>query len=346
MITISRRAKKEFNRLIKFLTFLGLALPIIFIACINQTHAAEIISECDKNFCRITIKGDIIEGDASKFRNTVSDLNRKKNVVHVVRLFSRGGNLTEGIDIGRQLREALILSEAPRMETYYPKNIMSSKSIEAARRTCREECFSYFVEYHNEGSLTNSKRAVELGLESVYRKKLAYDQDIICASACALIALGSPERVGTAGLHHIYAKDASSSYEEFDTLLKDGLGSVADYFREMRAPADIQEKISSTPSNELLWINLSANYRFDPVFYEYLISHCDSLTSDEQQTQSNLLVSDFTGSYYDFTTNELVEKRLTKAEKSYLETLNAKSAEFEACKMKMTIAAQTRAQLE
>lgn len=325
-------------------------LIAIFIAHLavpgGTLYAAEITYECVENSCELTLKGKIEEGDSKKFESILLKINGDGKIARKLRLFSRGGSIHEGIQIGLHVRDSLIFVEAPTLKFHISQNAKNASSIEESRRICKAECFYYFVDLWAADDLTSTKRAVEAGL-TIDGRKLKYDGDILCASACALIALGAVQRYGHVGLHHIYQANAdATTYESLDQTLAEGSSDLRKYLDEIRAPASIVEKIFSTPSNDVAWVDLYPQHAFDRIFYEYIISYCDPLTEAESQMMVRIELLKRLGRYTNPETGEVTRRKPTEAEYDYLDYLNKKSEIYGKCEEDKSNEAQRHAQFK
>ena len=61
----------------------------------------------------IIMVGNIVEGDADRLTDAIQSANRSGSLVLSVSLYSRGGSLGEGIEIGRILRQNRLSAKGP-----------------------------------------------------------------------------------------------------------------------------------------------------------------------------------------------------------------------------------------
>jgi hypothetical protein len=320
----------------------------IGIAPITSVIAADFSHKCNSdNSCRIQLKGNIEIGDAERFESLLSELNRAGHQVSSITLLSRGGAVSEALKIGAIVRESMITTNSPGQSTYsppFPDGLVpgTRSAIDAIRENDRNS-FTYMYLSTLDGVLiTSSKKAIEK--LQILGKSLSYDQDAICASACALIAVSGLYRFGTVGVHHMYVEDKEIDFNDLDAILSQGTNYVQGYLIELRVPSSFVEKMTSTPSNEMTWIDLSEIGMLDPVLKEYLFGKCGGLTSKQSSDKFDLDNLDRYGMYVDPDTNEIKERNLTNAERSYLEDLKRTSDLSGKCNDELFSAAQRKAQ--
>jgi hypothetical protein len=117
--------------------------------------------------------------------------------------------------------------------------------------------------------------------------------DCICASACALIWFGSPDRFGTVGLHRprtddpafrtLGPADASTAYVRM-------LANVRAYLEEMEVPKQLIESMVATGSAEMRWVDSSENnVRRPPSLAEWEDASCGAFTYQENKTLEQLV---------------------------------------------------------
>lgn len=320
----------------------------IGIAPITSAIAADFSQKCNSdNSCRIQLKGNIEIGDAERFESLLSELNRAGHQVSAITLLSRGGAVSEALKIGTFVREAMITTNSPNQSTYsppFPDGLVpgTKTAIDAIREYDRNS-FTYMESLNLDGVLiSSSKKAVEK-MQSL-GKSLTYDQDAMCASACALIAVSGLYRFGTVGVHHMYVEDKEIDFNDLDAILSQGTDDVQGYLIELRVPSSFVERMTSTPSNEMTWIDLSEIGMIDPVLQEYLYGKCGGLTSKQSSDKFYLDSLDQYGRVFDTDTNEIIVRTLTNAERSYLQDLKRISDASGKCSDELFSDAQRKAQ--
>ncbi len=104
--------------------------------------------------------------------------------------------------------------------------------------------------------------------------------ECICASACALIWFGAPERVGAVGLHRPRNLNPSfgdlTSIEAEHTYKKD-LRLIVQYLEEMEVSQTFIEALRSTSSSAIQW--QSVYYDRSPSFAEWIDTVCGKLAT-------------------------------------------------------------------
>jgi hypothetical protein len=143
----------------------------------------------------------------------------------------------------------------------------------------------------------------------------------ICASACALIWFGSPQRIGAVGLHRPYTQDPAFKAlapAEASAAYKQMLGRVSQYLGEMEVPTPIIETMISTGSGEIHWLEDGTENR-PPSFTEWKDAACWHFTDREYKSMLRLSGQEFLGD------------PLSDDEKLLLKALSEKSDTKKAC---------------
>jgi len=113
----------------------------------------------------------------------------------------------------------------------------------------------------------------------------------LCASACALIWFGAPERTGTVGLHRPRTTDprfAQLPPDEAAKVYRVTLDRVGRYLDDMEAPKSVIEAMVSTGSADILWMDdgIHGGHRMDhaPSFAEWADASCGAFPTQEYAT--------------------------------------------------------------
>jgi hypothetical protein len=285
------------------------------------------------------MKGDIAKGDAEKFESVMQELNRNGLRVARLALLSRGGNVSDAIKIGRAVRKYIIFTSAPPELEFLlppPENFesMTTDELFAFAKAASKIKFKYFeTTTLNDVRISSSRRAVDLTNSS--DKSLIYDPDAMCASACALIAVAGLHRSGTVGVHHMYVEDREIDFNDLNSVLGNGADEVQGYLAELRIPMSFWDRMNSTPSNEMTWIDFGREDgvdNYDPFLQEYLHGKCGGLTDRQDVDLSNL------------SSRQGIGRHITSEEQRYLEELQRISDEFNKCRVGLISAAQRKAQ--
>jgi hypothetical protein len=161
------------------------------------------------------------------------------------KVVSPGGNVSEAIKIGRLFRKYLI-------------------SVTTPLRTTE----SWGIWTHLTG-----------------RETECHGIDCICASACALISLGSVRRVGAIGLHRIRIVDPTYSAlkpQEASKVYNEALAEVRQYLNEMEVPKQFIEMMVNTSSSDITWVNLGDKFARPPSLAEWEDANCPPLSGQER----------------------------------------------------------------
>jgi len=262
-------------------------------------------------------------------------------------LLSRGGNVSDAIKIGRAVRKYIIFTTAPLERGFWPPipepeyfESMTTAEVNAFFEAYEERKFKYFVATMLNGvRISSSRRAVDLinspDASVLYETDLIYDPDAMCASACALIAVAGLHRFGTVGVHHMYVEDRKIDFNDLNSVLGKGADEVQGYLAELRIPMSFLDRMNSTPSNEMNWIDFGREDgvdNYDPFLQEYLHGKCGGLTDKQGEDLSNL------------STRQGVGQHITSEERRYLEELQRIRDESGKCRAGLVSAAQRKAQ--
>jgi hypothetical protein len=123
---------------------------------------------------------------------------------------------------------------------------------------------------------------------TVIGKTVCQGQDCICASSCALIWFGAPERFGQVGLHR--PKFEGTEFKnltagEAERVYKPALASMSKYLEEMEVSKVFIEAMVTTSSSEIRWTGsdeFGVLYR-SPSFAEWLQANCRQYGSLSEQ---------------------------------------------------------------
>jgi hypothetical protein len=321
---------------------LFLACVVTFIGFSSPVRSAEISYSCSDGYCWMLLQGDVISGDSARFEQALAEIRNQNAVAIKIFLMSRGGAVEEAIEIGEMVRSALIETVAPRWETIQP-DYMDWSTFEELREKCLNQCIHHFSMTAPGLARTSSPEAAAY-LSSRQSYEVIYDPNTLCASACALIALAGVKRYGMVGLHHIFVQDENLSFDDFQWRLSEGVDLLEDYLREIRVPPTISETIFSTPSQEVAWLNLSEELKYDSIFYEYLNGRCDLLSEDLLSLRSRLALLNDLGAEIDQQSGRVITRTLTPEEQRTLADLEQRWANQISCMNNETLAAQRQAQ--
>ena len=215
----------------------------------------------------VLVHGLIEEGDADNVRNALNSANKQGALVWGLGLISPGGKISEGIAIGRLVREYRLPTMAP---------------LKADQGKTASEC----------------RRSVALAPDAAFIDLIPGTNACVCASACALAWIGGVGREGTVGLHHHYypATKAPKDFARMEAGLASWNEKLDAYFKDVRAPEAFRKLWFNTNSSELVFVGWEEDpkiYEFDPLYREFLISRCGPFPPDEardyQRKQSERL---------------------------------------------------------
>jgi len=178
-------------------------------------------------------------------------------------LSSSGGDVGDALKIGRLLRQYLITAEAP-------QRLSDGRSV-----------------FHPEYQV----------------KHRVGDPHATCASACALVWFGAPDRTGTVGLHRPRINDPGFkqlSPTDAVNVYRQALSNIRRYLEEMETPRSVVEAMVATASGEIQWIDdglISGAARMHraPSFAEWVAASCGALTIEEERASLELGVKRMQG---------------------------------------------------
>jgi hypothetical protein len=204
--------------------------------------------------CRIgLVSGEITRGD---YERVLSFYRLNHPFLERFLLRSPGGDVEDALNIGRLLRKYIIAATAP------------SRFVNDAGR-----------EFSGLGSFARTGSTF-----------LCTGANCICASACALIWFGAPERGGTVGVHRPRTADLTFRQlgpAEAAVAYKQMLERIAEYLDEMEVPKSIIESMVSTGSAEIDWVEDESANR-PPSFIEWVDASCGPFTVQEYKTKIEL----------------------------------------------------------
>ena len=218
------------------------------------------------DLAEIVMVGDIVTGDADKLRHAIGSANELGYLVRSVLLYSLGGSLAEGLEIGRIIRANRIYSRGPTGGTAeYPEILMCSMVA---------------------GSFSPLSNSVE-------------NTNCSCFSACALAWLGGVGRNGDVGFHRAYLGSQDAEYDDYENTISGASVEVRTYLEEMRVPSFVFDRIMTTASTDIVTLSPEQRkvIRYDPVFSEFLIARCGGGPSDEDGAlEAELFVKNYSNS--------------------------------------------------
>lgn len=193
--------------------------------------------------------GTIVKGDYEK---AVSLLRKSHPFLGQFKLISSGGSVEEAVSIGRIFRKYMIATDAP--------------------------------------VGLNGRFALPASIPSSEKDRhwlCAATSDCICASACALIWFGGPDRFGTVGLHRPRTDDPA--FRELgpaaaSAVYRRMLDDVRHYLDEMEVPKQMIELMVETGSAELRWVDaIRERLERPPSIAEWEDASCGSFTDEENK---------------------------------------------------------------
>jgi hypothetical protein len=205
--------------------------------------------------CRVaSITGDITKGDYETF---LAFYKQHHPFVASVILLSPGGDVDAALHIGRLLRKYLI------------------KAVTSIR----------WSDGHTVLDATDRDGKTYNRCDGPWRL-FSNKSDCACASACALIWFGAPYRDGTIGLHRPHIADPSFSKlpaAEAANVYRQALFNIARYLEAMEAPKSLIEKMISTSSGDIEWVDHSETLSIErsPSFAEWVDASCGTFPSRE-----------------------------------------------------------------
>ena len=211
-------------------------------------------------FCKAAgLAGKIAKGDFETFKKLFQ---KNFRALELVYLNSPGGDVDEAMAIGRLMRRYLVSAKAP---------IYSSDGD------------NYLI-------------GPWLGLDTATTNYVCSGLTCICASACALVWFGSPERSGSAGLHRpVFSDPAFSRLPAADAskVYSQALSRVGAYLREMEAPQNLVESMIATDSSTIRWVEATEDKLTEPPsIAEWINSSCGSFIEDDETTMGQLIIKE------------------------------------------------------
>jgi hypothetical protein len=121
-------------------------------------------------------------------------------------------------------------------------------------------------------------------------------EDKVCASACALIWIGAPERWGAVGVHRPRIVDPEFKnlpFSEAQQVYSEALTLTTKYLERMEAPREFIELNTATSSTDIHWIGKEKTeaYSRSPSFAEWIAASCGSILSAYEKSKLDELWS-------------------------------------------------------
>jgi hypothetical protein len=113
-------------------------------------------------------------------------------------------------------------------------------------------------------------------------------EDQLCASACALIWIGAPQRSGRVGVHRPHITDSEFKdlpYSEAQKVYSEAITLVTKYLEEMEAPREFIELNTVTSSQDIRWIEKGDKYFVSPSFAEWIIASCGNILNGQEKSK-------------------------------------------------------------
>lgn len=295
---VSMKSSRCLWALFTVATFLTAALPA------DPASSASIgVNRQNEEAALMLLMGPIEKGDARRLREQIERMNEKDKYVYAIKLYSPGGLVSEGIEIGRILREYRITTLAP------------------------ADYDGFFAcDYVSENG------------ENYYFSSNQSD-NCICASACALAWFGGVNRGGVAGVHRSFLPtgDKPLSSDEQEQILDKSISDIRSYLSEMRVPLSVVEELLATSSKGLTFFDAYDDeaIKKDPLWAEYIISHCgEGLSREEKLLSAELLLKEHNN------------EALAVSERAAKKYLNERYNKFLSCETSAKKKAMIEAQLD
>ena len=226
------------------------------------------------------LRGRIVGGDFERVRQFYRSNYKTLTIFY---LQSPGGDVGESIAIGRLFRKYLTSAWAPDASSGSP---VLNWGVDA-------------VGHYTDG---------------------CSGPECICASACALIWFGAPDRLGTVGLHRPQLTDPefkSMPPDQAMGVYRRALDSISSYLGEMEAPHPMIDAMVATGSTEIRWVDAGAEeLQRAPSFAEWEDAVCGNFARGESDKMGQLIG----------------ESKRTANEDMLLDLLSAKSAKVYGCR--------------
>lgn len=206
----------------------------------------------------IVLHGIISKGDSGSISDAIKEANHAGILIVGITLISPGGDVEEGLTIGRLIREKRLITSAPSREDF---------GLQAFQ--CRKQV------------LPQAHPA------NLFIDLLPGTDACVCASACALSWIGGVIRDETVGLHHHFLSEGVESFDQYDQSLGNWSAEIESYLQKVRAPDIFESTWFQTVSSNLTWLGTDTSqemFEFDPVFREYIISHCGAFPPKAAQS--------------------------------------------------------------
>jgi hypothetical protein len=194
------------------------------------------------------IVGDIQPGDFEKVRKVYSG---SHPYLFRFLLNSPGGDVDEAIKIGRFFRKYLLNADAP-------------------------------VKWFGISQMAFAEKVDCPGSD---------ESKCLCASACSLIWFGAVHRVGRVGLHRPWTDSAAfrnAGPAEAESEYKRKMKEISNYLDEMEVPNSVAQKLLSTSSSDISWVDAEEGLELSPSFEEWTNATCGRISPAEHVIEKKI----------------------------------------------------------
>ncbi len=235
-----------------------LALPCkgAEISCVDYVTMRDNEKYCNEAF----LHGEIVKGDYNKVALFYT---RSYPYLGSMDLQSPGGDVIEAIKIGRLLRKYLITAHAPfHIDDDIKPKLNLDDGVSKLLSGLDESLINLTV------------------ISATSYTNLCSGRECVCASSCALIFFGSPNRLGSVGLHRPIIDDPEFkklSPAEAERAYKPVLALISQYLEEMEVPKALIEAMIATSSSDIHWVGATGKgIDRSPSFAEWQDANCGS----------------------------------------------------------------------
>jgi hypothetical protein len=183
----------------------------------------------------VVVRGPIVAGDGERFRKLVLDMIKRGLAPGLVRVYSPGGDVTEALSIGRQLRTLGASTQAPLRLSDYNPDVKPGANACAVGEDLNGK-WLYYLPPTGQG-----------------------DADCVCMSACFLIwAAGTGRHGDVIGVHRPKFADQAwygrLPLEEAKKAYDQSMGQAQAYLREMEIPDSIIKTMFAVDSRSIYYL--------------------------------------------------------------------------------------------
>jgi hypothetical protein len=238
----------------------------------------------------IALIGPINTGDAEKLEEAIGEAKSGTITLH---LLSQGGSLTEGMKIGRLLRQKFIETTA-RPHQLYSQPRTSPMTLDEAEA---------ILSGKTDEKAKTDRKAFSPPKRVPARQCGNAGEPVCCASACALAFLGGArwDIFSVVGMHRPTIKDLGNvPFNEAAATLRKSMEDVRSYLLEMGADNRFLSAMERASPEQIINVPVHPtplktdhSYRYPPIVFDWLSARCRAKGARDSDSLGNCFNDEF-----------------------------------------------------